>query len=238
MGTLQKVGETYRIGLQLVRTTDGLLLWGHKYDLARQDLLSLQDAVAEEVAKALQIQMSAMERERVYRRYAGKPAAYELYLKGRANLLNRTEASYREAITGFEKAWAIDPNDALARAGLAELLALYITSYAPEADVPRLASRATDEARRALQQDPDLAEAHSAIGRVAATVQGGFNWRELLAETALALELNPNLDLAHLARANAFWHLGLFDQVDQGSRNTPRERRRGALPPKKDQMSP
>jgi len=215
MGTLQQVDETYRISLQLVRTADGLPIWGHNYDLARRDLLSLQDAVAEEVARALQIQMSAIERERVYRRYTDNAAAYELYLQGRAGLLNYTEATNRAATASFEQALAIDPSYALARAGLAAALARFSTSFAPEADAVRWASRAADEARRALQQDPDLAEAHLALGRAVATAHGGFNWRESLAETAKALELDSNLDLAHLARATAFYHLGLFDQLHE-----------------------
>jgi TolB-like protein len=85
-GTVQKTGERLRVSTQLVRISDGSSVWGEHYDLARSDLLGLEDTIAEKIASALRVEISTAERERLYRRYTANPAAYELYLKGRAEL--------------------------------------------------------------------------------------------------------------------------------------------------------
>jgi len=93
--------------------------------------------------------MSAIERERVYRRHTDNAAAHELYLQGRASSVSYTEANLRAAVASFEQALAIDPSYPLARAGLATALARFSTSFAPEADAARWASRAAYESARA-----------------------------------------------------------------------------------------
>ena len=69
--------------------------------------------------------------------------------------------------------------------------------------------RADQEARRALEQDPSLADAHLAIASAAGTLYGGFDWRLVLDRTAAALALDPSLDLAYVVRMRTFYHLGL-----------------------------
>jgi len=88
-GTVQRTGERFRVSPQLVRFSDGSI-WGEHYDLPRSDLLSLEDAIAEEVATALRVRISSAEREKLYRRYTDNAAAYEYYLHGRAELARFT----------------------------------------------------------------------------------------------------------------------------------------------------
>ena len=83
-GILQEAGDRVGLSVQLVRVQDGAPVWGDHYDVARSNLLTLQDQVAQSVAEALKVQMTAAERERLLRRYTANTAAYELYLKGRA----------------------------------------------------------------------------------------------------------------------------------------------------------
>ena len=168
--------------------------------------------MAEQVAKALQIQMTSVEAERVYRRYTQNASAYELYLQGRALLSKLTEVDMRAAIERFEAALRMDPNYALARAGLATALAFFATRYAYEPDANQWGRRAEEEARKALEQAPELAEAHVALGNAAGTVYRNFDWPQMIAEAEEALALNPSLALAHLALARAFYHLGLFER--------------------------
>ena len=80
------------------------------------------------------------------------------------------------------------------------------------------ARRADEEARRALAQDGALAEAHLAIASAAGTPYGGFDWKILLDRSATALALDPSLELAHLTRMRAFYHLGLFDDAAREGR--------------------
>jgi eukaryotic-like serine/threonine-protein kinase len=210
-GTVQSAGERLRVSVQLLRTGDGSPVWGQHYDLARQDLLTLQDSIAERVSGSLAVRMSAVERERLYRRYTDNAAAYEAYLRGRAELARITESSTKAAVAAFEQALSLDSNYALARAGIAMASSDMHLRFAKGPEVAAWGERAKREATRALALDPGLAEAHLAMAAVARKSE--FDWGGTLEESRRALELNPNLDLAHYFRAAAFYHIGLFDQA-------------------------
>ena len=211
-GTVQKTGERLRVSTQLVRISDGSSVWGEHYDLARSDLLGLEDTIAEKIASALRVEISAAERERLYRRYTANPAAYELYLKGRAELARLTRESTLTAVDAFESALRQDPNYALAHAGLAMSCALMRLRYASEGQVANWEERAHQEAQRALQLDANLAEAHEALAAVYRSAE--FDWPRVVDESHRALELNRSLEMPHYYLAVAFYHFGLFDLVE------------------------
>jgi class 3 adenylate cyclase/TolB-like protein len=211
-GAVQKVGERFRVSVQLVQVSDGVPLWGEHYDLPRSDLLELQTAIATQVAAALKIQLTAVEQVRVYRRYTENVAAYELYLQGREHILRFTEQETRAAVEAFEGALRLDPNYALALAGLATASAQMWLRFTPEAELKSWQGRAKREATRAVELDQNLAEAHEALAAVYRYTE--FDWVRAIAESTRALELNSNLSLPHLYRAVAFWHLGLAELVD------------------------
>jgi serine/threonine protein kinase len=211
-GTVQKTGERLRVSTQLVRISDGSSVWGEHYDLARSDLLGLEDTIAEKIASALRVEISTAERERLYRRYTANPAAYELYLKGRAELARLTRESTLAAVDAFESALREDPNYALAHAGLAMSCALMRLRYASEGQVVNWAERAHQEAQRALQLDANLAEAHEALAAVYRSAE--FDWPRVVEESHRALELNRSLEMPHYYLAVAFYHFGLFDLVE------------------------
>ena len=215
LGSLQPTRDNYRITLQLVGR-DGVVLWGRTFDEPLMSLPQLQDRIAEQVANALRVELSGAKSARA--RYSGNLAAYDLYLRGRSLLVNYTEASMREAIGYFERALAIDPDNPLTRTGIATASAWFSVRYAHNSKAVAWAKRAEDEARRALAQDESLAEAHLAIAHAAGTAYGGFNWKVVLERTATALALDPSLDLAHLARMRAFYHLGRFDDMRREGR--------------------
>ena len=212
VGTLQAAEQAYRVAVQLVRA-DGVAVWGRTYDVPRADLLRLQDEVAEQVVRALRVELSASERARFSVRHTDDPAAYDLYLRGRTLLVDYTEAKMREAIDFFERAVAADPGYGLARAALATACAWFSVRYAYQADARVWGQRAEDHARRALEQDASLAEAHLALASAAGTLYGGFNWPMVMSESATALALDPSLDLAHVARMRALYHVGRFDEA-------------------------
>ena len=211
-GTIQKVGDHLQVNIQLVRTTDEAPLWGEQFDQQRANLLSLQDAVAKQIAEALRIKMTAAEQSRVYRRYTDNVAAYELYLLGRSKLAHFTREDTLAATKAFEDALRLDANYALAHAGLAEASAQMRIRFAPQEEVKVWDERAKQSANRALELDANLAEAHEALAAVYRN--SDFNWEETIVESDRALLLNPNLEQPHYYRAAAFYHLGLEEAVE------------------------
>ena len=213
MGTVQKVGDRLHVNVQLVRTSDETPLWGDQFDKERTDLLSLQDAVATQIAEALRIKMTSEEQSRVYRRYTDNTAAYELYLLGRSKLVRYTKDDTLAAVKAFEDALHLDGNYALAHAGLAEASAQMRIRFSAEGDVKLWDEQAKRAANRALELDPGLAEAHEALASVYRSSE--FNWEQTIAESDRALQMNPNLDQSHYYRAAAFYHLGLLELAER-----------------------
>jgi len=214
-GTVQQVAGRFRVSVQLVRVADTAPLWGQHYDLAQQDLLTLQDFIADKVTAALRVQVTAAERERVYRRYTQNAEAYDFYLRGRAILAHppyATEEQMRAAVDWFERALRLDPNYALAHAGLAEAGARIFNSLAPDENRQRWGERAEREARAALELDPNLAEAHEALAIVYNNTD--FEWDRAIEASRRALELNPSLESPHHTLAGAYFHLGLLELVE------------------------
>jgi TolB-like protein/DNA-binding winged helix-turn-helix (wHTH) protein len=212
VGTIRRTADRVRVTVQLVSTTSGSPVWGDRYDVARGDLLTVEDAIAEEIASALRVQMSDAERERFYRRYTRNGAAYERYLMGRARLRWVTERDARLAIAEFEAARDLDPNYALAYAGLATAAAQLRVRFASQRDAEMWDARARQEARHALHLDPDLAEAHVALAAVHRFQE--YDWDTVIRESLRALELNPSLDIPHLYLAVAYFHLGLLEEAE------------------------
>ena len=213
VGTIQRTPAAYRVTFQLVQSPAGTVAWARTYDVVPAGLLTLQDTIAEQVVEALSMELTSVERERFRRRYTENVEAYDLYLRGRASLVNYTEVGMRAAIDAFERALAIDPDYALARAGLATACAWFGIRYAYETDAFQWGERADREARAALASDPSLAEATLAIASAAGTVYGGFNWPSVIDDATRALAIDSTLDLAHVVRMRAFYHLGLFDRM-------------------------
>lgn len=117
----------------------------------------------------------------------------------------------RAAIESFERAIQLEPEYALARAGLATALAWFSVRFAYQKDALSWGKRAEEEALRTLAIDHDMAEAHFAIAAAAGIVYGRFDRGKLLTEVDEALRLDPTLDLAYASRARGLYHLGLFD---------------------------
>jgi TolB-like protein/DNA-binding winged helix-turn-helix (wHTH) protein len=211
-GSIRATADRVRVSVQLVDTIGGTSVWADRFDVPRGNLLSVEDAVAEQIASALRVQMPRAERERFYRRYTRNGAAYERYLMGRARLRSVTEDDALQAIAEFEAARDLDPDYALAYAGLATAAAQLRVRFASRDDANRWDSRARQEAGRALQLDPDLAEAHVALAAVHRFQE--YDWDTVIHESIRALHLNPSLDIPHLYLATAYFHIGLLDQAE------------------------
>jgi TolB-like protein len=213
VGTIQPTDTAYRVNIQLVQSPSGSVAWARSYDVVRGSLLTLQDTIAEQVVEALRIELSSADRARFRRRYTENAEAYDLYVRGRASLVNYTEAEMKTAIDAFERAIAIDGDYALARAGLSIAAAWFSIRYAYETDAYKWGARADQEAKAALAADPLLAEATLALASAAGTLHGGFNWPVVIEQATQALSIDPTLDLAYVVRMRAFFHLGLFENM-------------------------
>jgi non-specific serine/threonine protein kinase len=221
-GTIRNSGDSYRITLQLVQSSDGAVTWAQSYDLPRGALTNLQDTVAEEVASALRIELTSAERDRAKRRHTENVEAFNLYLRGRSSFVNYTERTMKDALEDFDRALAIDPDYTLARASAAIAAAWFSVRYAYENEALEWGARADRDAEKALADDPLLAEATLAKASAAGTLHGGFNWPVVIRNATAALAMDPSLELAHVERMRAFFHLGLFDLVESEARKAHR----------------
>jgi DNA-binding winged helix-turn-helix (wHTH) protein/tetratricopeptide (TPR) repeat protein len=209
-GEVLRRGEIVRVFARL-RDREGATLWSDRFDIRAGELFSVENVIAERVIAALDLQLAAEEQHRLRRRYTSNSAAYEHYLRGRAALVLYTPDATREAVDAFEQALQLDPRYALARAGLAMACADMYLRFSPPDDVEQWGERADAEARRALDLDADLAEAH--LARAAVARKREFDWNLTMAASRRASTLNPTLEQAHFFTAAAYYHLGYMEEA-------------------------
>jgi TolB-like protein/Flp pilus assembly protein TadD len=210
-GSLQSAGDRLRVSAHLTRAADGRTIWSKNFDDERRNIFALQDRIAGEVLGALDLKPSADETRRLTAEYTASVAAYDLYQQARAAYLANTKPDNARAVDLFDKALAIDAGYAPAHAGLAFACARYSFQYF-DAN-PAWAARAEEEASQALAKGPFLAEAQQAKAQVLASLHQNFDFSRALPEIRRALELSPNLDLAHYSLGVGYCgHLGLFEE--------------------------
>lgn len=206
-GSIRKSGGRLRATVQLVSVGDGRSLWAGKFDEQFTDIFKVEDSVAERVALALSLRLTGEERDRLKRRYTDDVEAHEFYLKGRYYSNKFTLESFRKAVESFNRALELDPEYALAYAGLAE-------SYWIAADLylnPREALRKAQEAAaRAVAADGELAEAHTFLA--ATRMNYDWDWAGAERHFERALELNPS----HAPARHWYgWYLTLKGRHDE-----------------------
>lgn len=158
-GSVRRAGARLRIAVQLVSAQDGCVLWGERYDRDVADVFAIQDEIAESVARALRVILH--HERRVARPPTGDVHAYECYLKGRQYFREGRRKSLQFAREMFQRAIAIDPQFALAWAGVADCCSLLNMFYP---DTEKDLALADHSSARALALAPDLPEAHAARG--------------------------------------------------------------------------
>ncbi len=191
-GYVQKFGETINIRTQLIRVSDGALLWSGESVRPLANLPLLHDSVMTQVAEALALKLTDEQRQKLKRRYRDDAEAYQAYLKGRYFWNRRGAGWHKNAIEAFDRATAIDPNYAMAYAGLADTyIILGDHGLVPPKEV---FPKAREAAVKALELDDSLVEAHTAF----AMVKSRFDWDAETAEREFkrAIELNPGYALA------------------------------------------
>jgi DNA-binding winged helix-turn-helix (wHTH) protein/TolB-like protein/Tfp pilus assembly protein PilF len=198
-GTLQIADDRVRATARLLRVSDGRQLWAEKFDEQFSNIFQVQDAIAQRVAGALQIQLAPQSQ-----RQTENVRAYELYMRGRLHQLRLVMPEVRRGIEYFEQAIAADPSYALAYAGIADAMrSLALSNDVPPAEV---AMRAQEAANRAIELAPDLPEANYARGLVALWFE--WDWAAAEKYLARAVALAPNNADAHIYLAHLYSNLG------------------------------
>lgn len=206
-GSMQRNGESLRVEVRLVSTKDGSVLWsGETHERSIKNIISLQDELARSVVTKLG---GGQPPTHVARRYTENEEAYKLYQKGRFFWNKRTGQGFNKAIEYFNQAIALDPNYALAFAGLADCYML-ISPYGigkPQENFPK----AKEFAEKALGIDPDLAEVHASLGHLEYLYE--WNWAKAEENFKRAIKLNPNSELAHQWYANFLSSMGRNEEA-------------------------
>jgi adenylate cyclase len=191
-GSVQKAGEQVRVNVQLINAMTDAHLWADTYDRKLTDIFAVETDIAKTVADTLQAKLTGSEKNSMAKTPTVNPEAYELYLKGRFFWNKRTGDDLRKSIEYLKQAIAKDPAYALAYAALADsygLLRFYGGASPAESVVPAEAA-----AKKALELDDSLAEAHASLGLIA-TEELDLN--RGVKEQERAIQLNPNYATAH-----------------------------------------
>ena len=208
-GSVRKAGEHLRIGVQLVNVENGYQLWSDQFDRHLQDVFGIQEEIAQNIADALRIRLSARERRTIEKVSTHDVEAFDLYLRGRQLFYGSKRRSIRSALERFVRATEKDPGYALAHAGIADCHSyLYMYFGGNQGDL----DQAGQASLKALELDPELAEVHAARGLAFSL---GKRFIEAEQEFKSAIALNPNQYEAHYFYARTCFVQGKFDKAAQ-----------------------
>lgn len=209
-GRVLQLSDSLIIGAELVRVADGSQLWGQHFNRKLGDIFAVQEEIAKQISEKLQMQLSGEEKKRLTKRHTDNTEAYKLYLKGRYHWNKRSEGGMEKGIQFFEEAIKLDPNYALAYAGLADsyIILGFYGVLAPAEVMPKVKVAA----KKALAIDDTLAEARISL----AYAKGAYdwNWKGAEREYKRAIKLNANYATAH------HWygeHLALMGRADEAA---------------------
>jgi DNA-binding winged helix-turn-helix (wHTH) protein/TolB-like protein/tetratricopeptide (TPR) repeat protein len=193
-GRIQRDGDRIRLTVQLTRVRDGVQLWGEAFDERfTEDFFTLEDEFSDRVARSICLKLTGEQTGQLAKLSTKNTDAYQAYIRGRYFWNRRTETALTRGLRYFQQAVRLDPDFAEAYAGVADsyaLLGLYGLLPPKEAFPP-----AEEAAKKALEMNDDLAEAHATLG----FVYFYYDWNGLAAEKEFrrALDSNPNYAMAH-----------------------------------------
>ena len=187
-GSVQKANDQVRVNVQLINALTDAHLWAETYDRKLTDIFAVESEISKTIADTLQAKLTGSEKISIAKVPTANTEAYELYLKGRFFWNKRTGADLKRAIDYFNQAIAKDPNYALAYAGLADSYTLLSVfgAASPQDSIPQ----ARVAAKKALELDNTLAEAHASSGRILSGYD--YDFERAIAEFERAIQLNPN----------------------------------------------
>jgi TolB-like protein/tetratricopeptide (TPR) repeat protein len=192
-GSVRVSGTQLRVRAQLIQKETGVYLWSETFDRPLQDIFAIQEEIARNIVRTLRVQLTGLPELVLPPGAPSTVSSYDCYLKGRYHWHRRTPADLARSIQYFEAAIAGDPRSALAHAGLADAYALQV-EYGltnPAAGIPK----AKSAAQRAIDVDPQLAEAYPSLALIRSKCD--WEWEEAEALYRKAIALNPGYATAH-----------------------------------------
>jgi TolB-like protein/Flp pilus assembly protein TadD len=195
-GSVRRIGNRVRVNVQLINANNDEHIWAEDYDRDLTDVFAIQTDLAQKIAAALQAKLSPTEKARLDRRPTQNPEAYLLFMQAHdyANQKDTFRDTSSKAVPLFEQAIKLDPNFALAFAGLSRVESWVYHSSDP---VPARRKKARLNASEALRLQPDLPEGHLALGY--SYYYGDRDYERALAEFEIARRGLPNESQAYFA---------------------------------------
>ena len=208
-GRVAQQGDELNIQVELVDVATESQIWGDRFRYPVSELFAAQERIAWQISEALRIRLTGEQKKRLRRRPTQDQEAYQEYLRGRYAWSQWTPESFRQAIEHFERAIARDPGYSLAYAGLSDTYGAmsYYGFVAPAIGMPR----AEAAARRAIELDDQLPEAHTTAGQ--ASLFFHRDWARAEAAFQRAIALDPRHAPAHTFYALLLAALGRLDEA-------------------------
>jgi eukaryotic-like serine/threonine-protein kinase len=192
-GSVRKSGQRLRITAQLINVADGYHIWSSQFDREMKDIFDIQEEISLAIVDQLKLKLLKGEKEKILKRATEDHEAYDLYLKGRYFWYRRYEKGLQKGLQYFQQAIEKDPGYALPHVGIADTFAILgFFGFMP----PRQAFlRAKEAAKKALQIDPEVAEAYASLGWIATMYD--WDWQTAESHFLKAIQLKPEYALAH-----------------------------------------
>ncbi len=193
-GSVRKAGNRVRVTAQLVNVSDQTHIFSSNYDRDLEDIFAIQDEISLAIVEALKVKLLKTEEAAIVKRHTEDLEAYNLYLKGNHYWQMLTAEGFERSIECFEQALQKDPDYALPYTGLAAVY--WGSSYWGNVPSDEAYRKAIEYAKKALEIDNTLAEAHASLGII--NMNYDWNWKEAEREFKQALQLNPNSADIHM----------------------------------------
>jgi len=206
-GSLRRAGNRLRITAQMVNTQSGHSVWAQRFDRQLEDVFAIQDEIAQSIAKALRLVLTEKEKQVIEKVQTQNVEAYDYYLRGRRYFHQLRRRSIEFAREMFAKAIEIDPGYARAYAGVADCCSLLYIYWSASQDY---LNQAVEAGHKALELDPELSEAHVALGH-ALSLRKEFSEARKAFETAK--RLNPKMFEVYYYQARACFAEGALEEA-------------------------
>lgn len=207
-GSVRKSGQRLRITAQLVNVEDGYHIWSDQFDREIKDIFAIQEEISLTIVDHLKLRLLKSEKEKILKRYTEDHEAYDYYLKGRYFWYRRYEKGMQRGLQYFQQAIEKDPGYALPHVGIADTFGLLgVLGFMP----PHQAySRAKAAAKKALEIDPEMAEAYTSLGMIAMWYD--WDWPAAEEHFLKAIQKKPEYALVHHWYGNFLSCMGRFDE--------------------------
>ncbi len=208
-GDIKQVADKLVINVRLVNGADDSQIWGNQYVSTLTDVIAAQNEIAQAVARNLKVKLTPSDTAQLNKRYTENVEAYQLYLRGQFHAFKLLPDEIRQGIGYFQQAIDLDPNYALAHAGMAG--AYRGLAIGSEISPAESFAKSKAAANRAIALDDTVSDGHTALGMT--MFWADWDWVGAEEHLRRAIELNPNEATAHLFYAHVLSNTGRHQEA-------------------------